>query len=192
MFLVVSGIELNLVLKSITSFPFGALFCIFLSPSNKNLISYESKAWIHWSVYKMHSGLGRDREYIDQETVSAFPNWPAPHVTRRLLLTKAKDSVLSAATYPQQFATNECHCVLVLINSANPLWDPDAVQAFLSAQNQRALPLCPRVLWQRSLWGFESTRQGFATMFTFFFILLIQFSVTVAFSLFRSLTPCSP
>ncbi len=75
------------------------------------------------SVYKIHSRLDCDHEYIDQETVSAFSNWPPPCVPRGLLLTKAKDSVLSAGTYPQQCTCNECHSVLVLINSANPLWE---------------------------------------------------------------------
>lgn len=110
--------------------------------SNVNLISNESNisihTAIHWSVYKLHSRLDCDREYIDQETVSAFSNWPAPCVPPGQLLTEAEDSVLSAATYPQQCAGNEYHSVLVLINSANPLWESSTVQASLSAQNQHA------------------------------------------------------
>lgn len=82
-----------------------------LKSSNMNLMSNESKIWIHAAIY--WSRLDCDHEYIDQETVSEYSNWPAPCVPRGLLLTKAKDSVLSAATYPQQYASNECHSVLV-------------------------------------------------------------------------------
>lgn len=109
---------------------------------NVNSIQNECSIWthaaIHWSVYKIHIRLDCDREYIEHETVSAFSNWPAPSVPQGLLLTQAKDSVLSAATYPQQCASNECHSVLVLINSANPLREPNTVQASVSAQNQCA------------------------------------------------------
>lgn len=48
------------------------------------------------ATYEFRSDCGC--EHIDEETVSAFSNWPAPNVPQGLLLTRAKDSVLSAAT----------------------------------------------------------------------------------------------
>lgn len=117
---------------------------------------------------KIHHKLDCDREYIDQETVSAFSNWLAPCVPRGLFLTKAKDSALSAATYPQQCASNECHSVLVLINSANPLWDPNTVQALFSAYNQCALPLYPCSLLQPRLCSFGESQAGICDNSHFF------------------------
>lgn len=66
----------------------------------------------------------------DQESLSLFSNWLTPSAPQGLLLTKTKDLVLYAATSSQQYAGNEHHSVLVLINSPNPLWEcitvPDA------------------------------------------------------------------
>ncbi|TNN82614.1 hypothetical protein EYF80_007132 [Liparis tanakae] len=73
-------------------------------------------------------GKGGMRRGDDHET---------PRVPRGLLLTKAKDSLLSAATYPpQQSAGSECHGVLQLILSANPLWEPGVVRVFFSQRSR--------------------------------------------------------
>lgn len=112
------------------------LFLLLLSSTssiklfNLNLNSNGSRVQQSTEVVKIaHNKLECDPGYIDQETVSAFSNWPAPSLPWGLLLTKTEDSVLSAATYPQQCTGNECHSVSMLINSANPLWEPNTVEA---------------------------------------------------------------
>lgn len=120
-----------------------------------NLNSNGSRVQQSTEVVKItHNRLDCDLEYIDQETVSAFSNWPSPSLPWGLLLTKTKDSVLSAATYPQQCTSNECHSVSMLINSANPLWEPNTVEAAsLSTQNQPAtLSMLPFTAQIGELW----------------------------------------